>query len=106
CRRDHRAPLKRVSREHDVIPPRSSFVINRSSPLAASIDLSSHLASRFCPTRASTNLRGPAQHASGKASVMYTECCTLYAKSTAFCPASGSDRILLMPERIIHADLP
>ena len=89
-----------------MIPPRSSFVINRSSPLAAAIDLSSHLASRFCPTQGSTNVRGPTKHASGKASLMYTECCPLYAKSTAFYPASRSDKILLVSERIIHADLP
>jgi hypothetical protein len=37
---------------------------------------------------------------------MYTECCALYAKSTAFCLANSSDKILLVPERIIHADLP
>ena len=55
CHRDHRAPLKRMRHELHVNPPRSSFVINCSSPLAAAIDLSSQVASRFCPIRRSTN---------------------------------------------------
>jgi hypothetical protein len=39
------------------------------------------------------------------APLVYTECCALYAKSTAFCPYDGANKILSLHRRIIHADL-